>query len=448
MQAEFHARCRVGDLAGLQWLVSTGAVDISGHASALLEAACESGNVPTVLWLHQLGTSDRPHAFPAAVQTASKSGNLALVQWLLCLLPSDSKDVDETKARGFHAACCAGHLQVAQWIASGCPGILSDATKVRKVLEMATAFPSVVKWVVGAAACADLDTVVHAALKAVCLNGYLELAQWLANWKAATNDPVRQWGDRWLSLSCEGHLHLAKWIVQQEGAAITHQHFLKAVPHVGGRFPLPFVHWMHSMLEGDCDYHQHEDMMFRNSSVRAGVTLPFMQWLWSLGGVDIHAYEDRAFRNACTVGSLDAAKWLWSLGGVDIRAGGNDAFGNACAYGKADVAMWLYELDPGVVNGLNRTIIFGHACANGSLRFVKWLYGVMAVDIHDNDDHALRRARGKPEIGQWLLSLEPDWMYPWPHQALLEAWHWSPYRDLWIRAVVCTTTTLAAKCTT
>jgi hypothetical protein len=34
------------------------------------------------------------------------------------------------------------------------------------------------------------------------------------------------------------------------------------------------------------------------------------QWLYSLGGIDLHANRDDAFRSACTYCGLSTAQWL------------------------------------------------------------------------------------------------------------------------------------------
>jgi diacylglycerol kinase len=58
--------------------------------------------------------------------------------------------------------------------------------------------------------------------------------------------------------------------------------------------------------------------------------LEIAKWLYSLGGVDIHAENEDAFRNACLNGYLEIAKWLYSFGGVDIHAKNEYAFRITC----------------------------------------------------------------------------------------------------------------------
>lgn len=40
--------------------------------------------------------------------------------------------------------------------------------------------------------------------------------------------------------------------------------------------------------------------------------------LYGLGGIDIHAEDDYAFRSSYENGHIKTAEWLYALGGVDI----------------------------------------------------------------------------------------------------------------------------------
>jgi hypothetical protein len=65
------------------------------------------------------------------------------------------------------------------------------------------------------------------------------------------------------------------------------------------------------------------------------------QWLIGLGGVDIHAENDYAFRTACRYGYLESAQWLVGLGGVDVHAENDSALLYACQNRHLEVARWL-----------------------------------------------------------------------------------------------------------
>jgi hypothetical protein len=122
-----------------------------------------------------------------------------------------------------------------------------------------------------------------------------------------------------------------------------------------------------------------------------------------LGGVDIHAENDFAFRCSFTNGHLELAQWLWSLGDVDM-------------HGENDTVFWL-------------------TCNNNYLETAQWFWSLGGVDIHAGNDFALQLAlrlacmRNHVEMVRWLMSLDSSpslWCL-----SLLRTW--SPIRDVWAR---------------
>jgi len=74
-------------------------------------------------------------------------------------------------------------------------------------------------------------------------------------------------------------------------------------------------------------------------------------------GVDIHIYNDFAFRNACEFNDMVAAKKIYNMGGVNIRASTTDE-----------------ETDVGPNNEkIAKDYAFRAACYCGNLKIVKWL---------------------------------------------------------------------------
>src|SRR5690625_4081516 len=73
--------------------------------------------------------------------------------------------------------------------------------------------------------------------------------------------------------------------------------------------------------------------------------LEVAQWLYGLiNCIDIHVFNDEAFRWSCIAGYYIIAQWLYSLGGVDIHASNDWAFQWSCHNGHLGVAQWLYSL--------------------------------------------------------------------------------------------------------
>jgi hypothetical protein len=166
-----------------------------------------------------------------------------------------------------------------------------------------------------------------------------------------------------------------------------------------------------------------------------------MEWVWSRLGLDIHFYDDLAFRSACWGGNLETAQWLVSLGGVDIHADNDFAFYTACENGHLETAQWLvsqggvdiHVLTPlrssafinagriqkcmilgGLLASLKtcsvrglRDLAFRRACKNCHLETAQWLVSLGGVDIHADDDFVFYAAcgNGHLEMAQWLMSL-------------------------------------------
>ncbi len=63
--------------------------------------------------------------------------------------------------------------------------------------------------------------------------------------------------------------------------------------------------------------------------------------------IDISAYNEFAFRYACTNGHIEVAQWLLSVNpDINISAYHDYAFRFACRYEHLEVALWLQSLKP------------------------------------------------------------------------------------------------------
>src|SRR5258708_5575801 len=84
----------------------------------------------------------------------------------------------------------------------------------------------------------------------------------------------------------------------------------------------------------------------------------------------------KGFSWNCKNGHLNVAQWLYSLGGVNIHADNEYAFGCSCENGHINVAQWLYWLG---TNSSHPTCPLGTRHSLGN------------INIHDNYEAVFRQ---------------------------------------------------------
>lgn len=125
--------------------------------------------------------------------------------------------------------------------------------------------------------------------------------------------------------------------------------------------------------------------------------------------VDINAYDDLAFRTACSSGNLDAAKFIISRSkATNVNFDSDLPFRQACYHGKLSVARWLHEnhqIDP-IASDF---YAFRWACMNGHLDVAKWLTNVMdtaGIEVckHVDLDHIYwwAESNGHDGVASWI----------------------------------------------
>ena len=261
----------------------------------------------------------------------------------MSVLDAYSKTFLEKATQGFFWNCVRGHLDVAKWLYK--KGIDYNRDNVSTFYD-------------------------------ACRNGHLDVAQWLHSlidktMKVTGGEKlfvVYGYNSMHIDFDLEriffqacyyGHIDVAKWLYSLNNTIITNYfypstgeyksrtNFIDACSR--GYFDL--AKWLVSMGEPEVDIHEYNEKAFRHACL--GGHLDIAQWLWSIGQstnkpINIHIKEECAFRYACLFGSLDVAKWLHTLGDINIHAKNDKAFRIACIGRREqsylDVAKWLHSL--------------------------------------------------------------------------------------------------------
>jgi ankyrin repeat protein len=130
--------------------------------------------------------------------------------------------------------------------------------------------------------------------------------------------------------------------------------------------------------------------------------------------INISAYNEQAFVDACNYGHLEVCKWLLQVSkekGQDINISDDeDVFHWTCANGHLDVCQWLLQIKPDIDISINNELAFRYACANGHLDVCQWLLQVkptINVSIYDEEAFRWACADGRLDVCQWLLQVKP-----------------------------------------
>ena len=93
--------------------------------------------------------------------------------------------------------------------------------------------------------------------------------------------------------------------------------------------------------------------------------------------INIHAQQDKAFRESCAAGKKDVAMMLCDTGSVDIHACDDDAFGRAALNNHTEIVTWLH--DKGDIK-FGR-YLFRDVCLLGHRDMAEFLYRINKKEI-------------------------------------------------------------------
>lgn len=208
---------------------------------------------------------------------------------------------------------------------------------------------------------------------------HLEMAQWFFDQVQNGSETVRSALPRAFNIACsKGHLGIAKWII-----TLPYEEAVQNVDNIA--FCLT------------CEYGH----------------INVAEWLFDLGQkgfceIDIHAHNDRAFKNACFNNQIEITKWLLnktSQTKTKIKMNNTDVytlFKKACTNDNLEMAKCLFDRWD-IDLHLESESIFRIVCEGGKLAMVKWLYEISfktgrKIDIHISDEYVFRVACRKSNL--------------------------------------------------
>lgn len=308
-EGEFAAMCYSHSPSFVEWVATFGKIDLDKTKQRGFDMACLGFNIPVALWLYGLGgvvispehvvnicsVEIRPVPWMEEVYCLHphrSREDLFFDQAARCLKWMATQDAYAVKFAAqdaFHGACQRSNFTVMQTLHSY--GFVDLADEMFQSACRYGAKVPVLEWMLDRSEI-DIHASEDAAFRAACTHSRFDVAKWLYS-KGDVN------------------------IHAKDDDAFVFQ-------YVGSREDTRGVM---ELLLGACkDMDQTVaqetlDAMFISLCAHSN-GMEHAQWLWSLNrSIDIHANDEEAFRNACTLARrIEFAQWIYSLGGVDIHA--------------------------------------------------------------------------------------------------------------------------------
>ncbi len=180
-------------------------------------------------------------------------------------------------------------------------------------------------------------------LKTACVNGYIELAQWLC---LINPDAINSINNEYIfyDICATGNVETAQWFIN--------------IPCPDINMDLAFrIACIHNNLKiaqliyniyPTVDISRNDDDIFRTSCTNGFLELA--QWIFSIKPDiinNISLLDDWLFRETCIRGKLNVLKWLLLIKpDIDISAKDNYAFREICKDNQIQIAQWFVSISP------------------------------------------------------------------------------------------------------
>jgi len=182
--------------------------------------------------------------------------------------------------------------------------------------------------------------------KKVCVKGQQEIAEWLFNlsgFYSGHHGPLCVTYPLYdtFEICCKiGQFDMVKWLYSLN--YLDPPWLAKAVGIFCENNHLEMAKWAYESCRKN-GINIKVDCIFRNCYLDSNIEV--LKWLYSLGGVKLHAYNDRIFRHACEWGEIEVAKWLYGLDGkINALIDNGYAFKKSLQRGNLEVSAWIYSL--------------------------------------------------------------------------------------------------------
>lgn len=245
---------------------------------------------------------------------------------------------------------------------------------------------------------------------AACNEGQINIIKWLIAINNTKYYYRLNYENLFYDACINGHSEMAKYLASLDKNVMTADNIKYVFCRVCEYGKFDIAKWFYSMYQ--IDIHQFNDYAFRWSCINGHKDIS--EWLYSLSNGTIsndNMYD--AFVNSCTGNHLELAKWLFEINDYILDHFGEDAlFSRTCVFGNLDIVHFLINTskDHNIYNKLIDTIdsfdyIFRRICGNGFLQMAKW-FDVFSLNYASlNYDRAFIESceNGHIDISEWLF---------------------------------------------